>query len=240
MKRTSRLFCVALVAVLLASIPLPAQQPQQPGPDQIAVITFLGDINTVSMGQLMGVVTAQLNRGFHKIRIVISSGGGDPTAAFAAYNYLHNIPAEVSTFNFGNVDSAALILFCAGHERYSLPATRFLIHGTTINISGNVQMDVATVEGNLQMIKNLNDTVVRVVSSVTNKKEKEIETAVHGQMILTPTEAKDWGLIKDIRKEFMEPGAVLVSTNSGPPQPEFKPPFQFTSTTPVALTQQPQ
>ncbi len=41
------------------------------------------------------------------------------------------------------------------------------------------------------------------------------------QTILTAEQAKEWGLIQDIRTDFMEPGAVLLSVNA--PQPEEKP-----------------
>jgi ATP-dependent protease ClpP protease subunit len=50
------------------------------------------------------------------IVILISSPGGDTTAAFAAYNVLRNVKADITTFNIGHVDSAAMLLFCAGKD----------------------------------------------------------------------------------------------------------------------------
>ncbi len=229
---TSRRIMIA-AAVLL--IPLCVFAQAQPNPDQISVISFIGDINTASMGQLLAIVNAQLRGGVHRIRIVISSGGGDTTAAFAAYNYLHSLPdVEISTFNVGNVDSAAVLLYCAGQHRYSFPATRFLIHGNSLQVSGNAIMDAASLQGNLELLKNLNQMVIHVLASTANKeKHADIENAVvRGQVILAPNEAIKWGLVNEIKTSFMEPGAVLV-TVAPPSGPEVKPPIQFTSITPA-------
>jgi len=186
---------------------------------------------------LIAIVNNQIRGGVHKIRIVLSSGGGDTSAAFAAYNYLRSAPAEITTFNIGNVDSAAVILYCAGKYRYSFPATRFLIHGNSLNISGTVTMDAAALQGNLELLKNLNQMVVQVVSSTVNKERQgEIDNAVRGQVILTPEEGIKWGLVHEIKATFMEPGAVLVSV-SGAPSTEVKPPIQFTSTTAEVTSQ---
>jgi len=186
------------------------------------------------MGQLLAIVNMQVRSGVHKIRIVISSGGGDTSAAFAAYNYLHSLPdVEISTFNVGNVDSAAVVLYCAGQNRYSFPATRFLIHGNSLQITGGASMDAASLQGNLELLKNLNQMVIHVIASTAHKeKQADIENAVHGQLILTPDEAIRWGLVKEIRSNFMEPGAVLV-TVTPPAAPDIKPPIQFTSITPA-------
>jgi len=229
---TSRRITLGIAVLLIAPICVFAQAPTNP--DQISVISFIGEINTATMGQLLAIVNMQVRSGVHRIRLVISSGGGDTSAAFAAYNYLHSLPdVEISTFNVGNVDSAAVVLYCAGKHRYSFPATRFLIHGNSLQIAGSASMDAASLQGNLELLKNLNQMVVHVVASTANKeKQADIENAVRGQVILTPDDAIKWGLVNEIRTNFMEPGAVLV-TVTPPSGSEVKPPIQFTSITPV-------
>jgi ATP-dependent Clp protease, protease subunit len=233
---------VAVIAFLAFSLPLTAQQ--APGalppvsPDQISVITLTGEINSASMGQLIAIVNFQVRGGVHKIRLVISSGGGDPSAAFAAYNYLHNLPSvEISTFNIGKVDSAAVILYCAGQQRYTFPATRFLIHGNSAVLAGNTPMDAAAMQGNLAILKNLNEMTAHVISSTVKKeKQGDVENAIHGQVILTPEEAVEWGLAQQVKDNFMEPGAVLVSGNTPQAVPDANPSIKFASTTPMPTT----
>ncbi len=231
---TSRRLAFTLAALL--AIPVFAQSQVVANPDQMSVITIVGEINTQSVGMLLSVVNSQVRMGVKKIRIVIASGGGDPSAGFSAYNYLRGLKdVEISTFNMGNVDSAAVLLFCAGQNRYSVPGARFVLHGNSLTTSGPTMMDASMLQGNFEIIKNLNQMVVQVLSSTVNKDKKtDIENAIHGQTILSAEDAVKWGLVKEIRSNFMEPGAMLVTVSAPAPSSETKPPVQFTSTTPNA------
>ncbi|MGA2905459.1 MAG: ATP-dependent Clp protease proteolytic subunit [Candidatus Korobacteraceae bacterium] len=203
------------LSVLLAAplcLPLTAQQ-QSPPQQQQSVINFFVEVNGVSVNQLIQTVNAQIRAGISKITILISSTGGDTASAFTAYNYLKGVPAEITTFNVGNVDSAATIIYCAGHYRYSLPGTRFLIHGAAIQFSGTGFLDAQTLDNQVQIIQNQNRMIAHVVSATTNKKEAEMDTILKGQKILTPEEAKAWGLVQAVKTDFFQPGATLVSIN---------------------------
>jgi ATP-dependent protease ClpP protease subunit len=157
------------------------------------------------------MVDMQIKNGARKITILISSNGGDPSSAFTAYNYLRGVSAEITTFNVGNVDSAAATMYCAGHNRYALPGTRFLLHGNASVISGNTMMDEAALQANLQILKNLNEMTASVIANTTKKKQSDVQNILHGQLIMTPEDAKAFGLVQDIRTEFMEPGAVMAT-----------------------------
>jgi ATP-dependent Clp protease protease subunit len=218
---------VCLGAVAQDSTPTAAQ------PERIAVVSFLVQVDSNSVNQLLRVVTDQMRQGTKKIVVIISSPGGDTASAFAAYNVLRHLPIELTTFNVGNIDSAAMLLYCAGTHRYSLPKTRFLIHGNSLTFGVGVPMDSTFLDAQLEQLKNLNQIVIQVVSATAHKKDAEVEKAVHSQEILGPEEAKEWGLVQDIRKDFMEPGAVMVSVNATV-SPESKMPVQFSSITATA------
>jgi len=185
----------------------------------------------------MNVVNSQVRAGVKKIRIVIASSGDDPSAGFAAYNYLRGLTnLEISTFNMGNVDSAAVLLFCAGKTRYAVPGARFVIHGNSLTTVGPVQMDSNVLQSNFEIIKNLNQMLIQVLAATAHKEKRDdIENAMHGQLIVSAEEAVKWGLVHDVRATYMEPGAILVTVSApAPPSPEVKPPVQFTSSTPTA------
>jgi ATP-dependent protease ClpP protease subunit len=127
-RSASTFVTVALVVVACVCTPVTAQS-------NAVIISFVGGIDSGSMAGLLRTVNEQIQKGNKDITLLIASPGGDTTAAFAAYNVLRNVPAEITTFNIGNVDSAAMLLYCAGKKRYSMPATRFLIHGNSFNSS---------------------------------------------------------------------------------------------------------
>ena len=125
---------------------------------------------------------------------LLASSGGDPASGFAAYNILKNIPAEITTFNTGNIDSAAILIYCAGKYRYSLPSpARFLIHSVALNpISTNFPVERTYLESQLAQINSLNQVITQVIKENSKKTQAEVEGAVNGQTILSPEQAKEW------------------------------------------------
>ena len=216
---------LAVTTALTAS--KPSAKPEQ-NPKRTVIINFFIEVNPITVNPLLQLVNAQLRNGAQRITLLISSTGGETTSAFTGYNYLRGVPAEVTTFNVGNVDSAATVLYCAGKNRYSLPGTRFVLHGTALTFLGNGSMDAGALEAQLQLLKNQNQMISHVIASTTHKRESDVENALRGQTLLTAEQAKDWGLVQEIKTEFMEAGAVLVSVNL-PRELEVgsKPPFEF-------------
>jgi ATP-dependent Clp protease protease subunit len=213
------------------AIPASAQQPAQPSPPERVIINFIVPIDSNTVNMLLGIVNAQVRSGVKKITIVISSPGGDTASAFAAYNILRNVPAEITTFNGGNIDSAAMLIYCAGKHRYSFPnPARFLIHGNALTLGVGVPMDYNFLDLQMQQIKSLNQMVVQVLTATTKKKQSDIENTVRGQTILSPEEARQWGIVDEIKDNFMEPGAVFVTVNA--PAPETKKPFEYSTLQP--------
>ncbi len=62
-------------------------------------------------------------------------------------------------------------------------------------------------DAQLQQLRSMNAMVEKVIEQIAPKRTTEIEAAVKSQRILSPEEAKDWGIVQDIRDSFMEPGA---------------------------------
>lgn len=211
---------VLIAAAILIAAPLNAQQ-QQPESPKRAIINFIVPIDSNTTNLLLGIVNNQVRAGIKDITIVISSPGGDTASAFAAYNILRNVPADITTFNAGNVDSAAMLLFCAGKHRYSFPApARFLIHSNALTLGVNVPLDYNFLQAQMQQLESLNSEIVQVIAANSNRKKSDIADMMKGQTIVSPDEAVKWHLVDDIRTNFMTPGAVFVTVNTPAPVPD--------------------
>lgn len=186
---------------------------------KIAVINFFVQVDGTSINSLVNIIDGQTKLGFHRFAILISSTGGETTSAFTAYNYLRGLNVEITTFNVGNVDSAATVLYCAGSKRYSLPNTRFLLHGASVGVPGPSMINAETLETQLALVNNQNQMMTHVISATTKKKETDFANIFRGQTIWTPEEAKSWGLVQEIRTEFMGPDSVMVTTITPPAAP---------------------
>ena len=71
------------------------------------------------------------------ITVVIQSPGGKVPVSFAISNIINSLPCKVRTVNIGNVDSAANIVFAAGHERISAENGIFYFHGVLKELNGS-------------------------------------------------------------------------------------------------------
>jgi ATP-dependent Clp protease, protease subunit len=224
MQSVNRSLAVSLCIAAIALIPLSATgqtystigQAKPSEPEHVAVIRLFSQIDQNTVGLLLAQVDGQLRQGTKKFVILISSGGGDVLSGFTAYNYLKGIPAEVTTFNVGNVDSAATVIYCAGKNRYSVPDARFLFHGVSLTLSGNLTLDSSSLEAQLGQLKNQNQMIERVVASTINKPDKETEQLVTTQTILTPEQAKKMGLVHEIKTDLFQSGAQLAQIGTTP------------------------
>ena len=228
---TLTLFCALTVFVPRAL----TQQPPQPQLDITAPyqITFVVPIDSNSVNALIQIMNSQVRIGRKNFIILLSSQGGEVLAGLTAYNYLHGLGVNLTTFNIGQVDSAANLVFCAGGHRYALPESRFLIHSAfTLTSPGSV-LNASFLDGQFEQVKSMNRLMAQVIETTTKKNTKEIEDAVQGQAILTPKEAVSWGLVDEVRSNFVTPNAVIADILSTPTNRE------PSASTPNALSSQP-
>lgn len=71
------------------------------------------------------------------IDLEICSEGGDIYSAIAIYNRIihSNIPIHITVNAY--CASAAVLIYAAGHERYAMPNSTFMVHELSSEISGN-------------------------------------------------------------------------------------------------------
>lgn len=210
------------ICVSVSSPLFPQAQPlMPPSAAQIASqpfqISFFVPIDPGSVNQLIQIVNSQVNSGRKQFIILLSSQGGEVLSGLAAYNYLHGLNVDLTTYNLGQVDSAANLIFCAGKHRYALPDTRFLVHSAFNIVPPGTPLNGAYLDGQLQQVRNMNRLSLEVIEGAIGKPSKEIEDAIQGQNIFDPQEALKIGLIQEIRPNFFTPGAAIAEIPAAQP-----------------------
>jgi len=81
------------------------------------VIRFFCAVDDYTIPLLIANIDKKLQQGIEKFTILISSKGGSVFHGIWAYNYLKGIPAEITTHNFGSINSSASVIYCAGDKR---------------------------------------------------------------------------------------------------------------------------
>jgi ATP-dependent Clp protease protease subunit len=180
-------------------------------PEKIVYIKYFASVDENSIKTLMNVVEQKLREGATKFVLLISSGGGNVFAGVTGYNFLKGIPAEVETHNFGNAVSIALVLFCAGKKRMSVPHATFLLHGVQANFPQGAGLEEKQLEERLKGLKLDMENIAGIIAANTGKSEQEVMKAMIERTTLNPEEAVEYGLVHEIREPLFEKGTELIS-----------------------------
>ena len=143
------------------------------------------------------------------------------TYGLSAYNFLKGVPLEITTHNFGSVDSIGVVLYCAGARRLSVPHARFLIHGVSVNIMQPVSFEEKQVEELLKGLQIDIGNLARVIAATTGKESHDVIKLMLDRTTYYPEEAQAQGLVHEIKSEMFEPGAEVYNIQLVPqPIPE--------------------
>lgn len=179
------------------------------GTSTAAFLAFEMKVDWSTVIALQSLVSDQMSKGAHEIHLLISSLGGDVAAAIAGYNVLRAFPIELWTYNVGDVDSAASILFLAGAKRRCAPSSRFLFH--------EVRAEVRDAELSISEFK---DRAASVVSDVERVKaiymqDTKIDAATADTLIshqnwMDPQTALKLGVVQAVEPLRIPPAASIT------------------------------
>ena len=161
------------------------------------IVFLVGPVND----SVSTLVTAQLlflesENPKKEISFYINSPGGLVTSGLGIYDTMQYINPPVSTLCIGQASSMGSFLLAAGErgKRFSLPNSRIMVHQPSAGFQGQA----TDIEIHAQEILALKDRLNKIYSKHTNKSESEIKKALERDNFMTPTEAKDFGLIDEI------------------------------------------
>ncbi len=172
-------------------------------------IRFMAPVIPQTSDQLLRIIDQKIAQKFEKLHLMISSPGGSVFHGLSIYNYLKGAPIKIDTYNFGSVDSIGVVIYCAGEKRFSVPHSRFLLHGVRFNFNGNVSLDEKQIEEHLNGLKIDQLNIARVIADNTGKSTDKIFEDMNNRTTLNPTEAKDYGLTHEISSNLLPVNADL-------------------------------
>ena len=179
-------------------------------PDNKVVIRFFAPVLNETINALLHEIDERMKQGVREFTILISSPGGSVHFGLSAYNYLKGIPAEIVTHNFGSVDSIGLVLFCGGDIRYSVPQASFLLHGVSSGFR-HENLDEKDLDERLDGMKIDSENIARVIAANSSLGVDEVEKAMFERTTLDAEQAKEWGIIHDIRADLFDEGDEVIT-----------------------------
>jgi ATP-dependent Clp protease protease subunit len=164
--------------------------------------TITGGIDVNTAHNLITYINGQIyGSNIKKLKIIISSTGGDVDSAIRAYSYLKALSIDVETIAFSQIDSAANIIYAAGSKRIAIKGCRFFLHEGTFT-TGTQTTTLHNHEEALLIFKELLKKHTAILSKETGKKEKEINKLLKDSTVLTAEKAKELGLVHEILEKL--------------------------------------
>ncbi|HRH44827.1 MAG TPA: ATP-dependent Clp endopeptidase proteolytic subunit ClpP [Pyrinomonadaceae bacterium] len=130
------------------------------------------------------------------INLYINSPGGSITAGMAIYDTMQFIKNDVTTICIGQCASMGALLLTAGTKgkRFALPNSRILIHQPSGGASGQAT-DVRIMA---EEILRMREMTSRLLSFHSGQPFDQVEKDVERDRILSPIQAKEYGLIDEV------------------------------------------
>jgi len=176
------------------------------------VIKFFTPVSEQSSIDLMTTIDSAINSGVDDLTLLMSTPGGSVFHGLSIYNYLQGLPLKnLTTHNFGSVDSIGVVIYCAGKVRNSSPQARFLIHGVSAQFQGQFSLEEPQLEERLRGLQIDIENIAKVIAENTGKTVKDVTSAMLARTTLNPEQAKEWGLVHEIKTELFEAGSQVIS-----------------------------
>ncbi len=130
------------------------------------------------------------------IYLYINSPGGSITAGLAIYDTMQYINADIATICVGQAASMAAVLLAAGspEKRFSLPNSRIILHQPLGGFKGQAS-DIAI---QAKEILRLRENISQILTKHTKQPTEKIQADIERDFIMTPEQAKGYGLIDAI------------------------------------------
>ena len=161
-------------------------------------IIFLG---TPIDDQIANLIVAQLlfleaEDPERDINLYINSPGGSITAGMGIYDTMQFIKNDVTTICVGQCASMGALLLTAGAKgkRFALPHSRILIHQP----SGGASGQGSDVKIMAEEILRMREMTSRILSHHSGMPFDQVELDVERDRILSPIQAKEYGLIDEV------------------------------------------
>jgi ATP-dependent Clp protease protease subunit len=161
-------------------------------------IVFLwGEIGPGNAGMLiMRLLELQAKSPDRDVNLYINSPGGAVDDTLAIYDTMQFLNCQVATYCVGQAASGAALVLAAGAKgkRFALPHSKIMVHQPWGGVTGQASDIQIQAEEILKAKRLLNE----ILADHTGRTVEQIEQETERDRYMTPSEAKDYGIVDEI------------------------------------------
>lgn len=159
---------------------------------RIEYINLIGDINYESANQIINHIF-QASRKADAIVVCMSSCGGDIYAGMSISETMKFVNVPVFTYAIGLVGSMAVNVFLEGKKRFASTTASFMIHGSSVEYSGNLETIESTLNYEKYFDNYLNERIVATTRFTREELDKLLAKKI--DVYFTPDKIVEYGFI---------------------------------------------
>ena len=178
------------------------------------ILRFFCPVNQITCSNLIKEIDRAYKAGVRDFILLMTTEGGEIPAGTAVVNYLKSAQINLTTHNFGAVDSMGVCIYAAGRTRLCTSVARFVLHrgrDRLVELSGLEEF-----KEKCELIKSEEEGITKILSAATGKSEDEIMDMMIKRTILSPQQAVDFGLVNRIEDRLFtaeeEANIINIST----------------------------
>jgi ATP-dependent protease ClpP protease subunit len=194
-------------------------QPEQSQPAD-AYGAFCGPINENSARDLIYAMTTATARG-QNVHLLFQSSGGSVGEGICLYNFFRTLPIELTIYNVGSVNSAAVIAYLGAKRRITSARAVFMLHRTFAKAGETVPyMMIPGITKNLAMSDEHTESILR--ENITLPESMNWSDLDRYDFYFSGAEAVQIGLAHEIGDFAPPAGTSVYHFFSNHPEPKSK------------------
>ena len=132
----------------------------------------------------------------------------------SAYNFLRGLSVKITTHNYGQVDSIAGVIYCAGDSRLCVPQGRFLMHGVAAGFEPNVRLEEDQLRERLDGLRKDSGSIATILASRTGMKPEDVKKMMLSRVILDADAAQKHGLVHGVETAVFDAAIPILNIHS--------------------------
>jgi ATP-dependent Clp protease, protease subunit len=172
-----------------------------------AYVTFNADIQPPMVQPFLNLTNELIQQGHDELHVLMSSSGGRVMVGFSLYHTLRALPLSIVTYNIGNIDSIANVLFLAGDTRYGARHATFMFHGVNWGVGSPITGPAAR-----EVVANIQADEDRIAGCIADR-TKLAPDDVRGFFNEAATKDAEYalrvGIVQEIRDPDIPSGGVV-------------------------------
>ena len=170
---------------------------------------FNAAIDRKSAEQLVFLVGDAVKNEFKSVNLCLSSVGGILDHAYYAFSMIEALDTEVVTWNTGNIQSAANLLFLCGDKRYATKGSTFFFHQTSYDPPPQRITEPWLAE-RLKAARYDDTRGAEIIAGKTGKPVGEVRSWQNTELVVTAPEAIANGLAHEVRELRIPANALFL------------------------------